>query len=168
MSKLVADSESLYSWQSFSEAQTEKIGGQLAPLLTPGTLILLNGDLGAGKTVFARGVIRGLGVDEPYITSPTFTLMNIYAGRVPVYHFDFYRLATPDELVLTGSDEYLQDSGVALVEWAVKGGDWIPDDHLVVDLSYQSEDENMRIIELRAVGPRSREVFDAFRRQCPA
>jgi tRNA threonylcarbamoyladenosine biosynthesis protein TsaE len=158
------EGEWLYCLKSASESQTQELGERLAEFLTPGTLILLNGDLGAGKTVFARGLIWGLGEDEPYITSPTFTLMNSYdSGRLPVYHFDLYRLAKPDELGLTGTDEYLEGEGVALVEWAENGGDWIPADHLLVDLLHQEEEPNSRLIKLRAFGPRSREVFNAFR-----
>ncbi len=153
------------SWQTDSDAETAGLGRLLAEVLKPGSLVLLQGDLGAGKTVFARGV----GVDDPYITSPTFTLMNSYTeGRVAVYHFDLYRLACPDELGLTGTDEYLEGDGVALVEWAQKGGDWIPDDHLIVELFYDDAGENSRIVNLRATGPRSKEVFDALQRRHPA
>ena len=153
-------------WQTCSELETEQIGRLLSSVLLPGSLILLNGELGAGKTVFARGVIRGVGVDDPYITSPTFTLMNTYPqGRVPVYHFDLYRLALPDELGVTGTDEYLEGAGIALVEWAEKGGDWIPEDHLTALLLHNDKIPDSRIVELRAVGPRSREVFDAFRQR---
>ena len=158
----------IHSWRSYSELETEQIGGQLATLLLPGSVLLLNGDLGAGKTVFARGVVRGMGGDEPYVTSPTFTLMNTYTkGRLPVYHFDLYRLAMPDELGLTGTDEYLEGDGVALVEWAEKGGDWIPTDHLALELIHQDDNPDLRIIEMRAVGPSSMEVFNAFRQRYP-
>jgi tRNA threonylcarbamoyladenosine biosynthesis protein TsaE len=158
-------------WKTCSELETERIGRLLSAVLLPGSVVLLDGDLGAGKSVFARGVIWGIGVTEPYITSPTFTLMNTYTqGRIPVYHFDFYRLALPDELALTGCDEYLEGDGVALIEWAAKGGAWIPEDHLLVELRHQEENSELRIVELRAVGHRSREVFVAFRQRyadCP-
>lgn len=148
-----------------SEKETEIVGRRLAEVLVPGTLLLLNGVLGAGKTVLARGVVWGLGVKDPYVTSPTFTLMNPYPqGRLPVYHFDLYRLGSPDELTVTGTDEYLEGDGVALVEWASRGGEWIPEDRLVVDLFHLDDTPECRRIEVRASGPRSREVLDAFRR----
>lgn len=112
---------SLWSVVSCGEAQTLEIGEKLGRLLKQPTLVLLQGDLGAGKTVFARGVARGLGVaaDTP-ITSPTFTLMNHYQARLDLYHFDLYRLSDPDELIELGFDDYAYGSGVALIEWPEK------------------------------------------------
>lgn len=102
-----------------SEQETEALGRALGKLLFPGAVILLDGDLGAGKTVFARGVARGLGV-EATVQSPTFTLLNAHTGRLPFYHFDLYRLETEDELYDLGFDEVLDGDGVSLVEWAGK------------------------------------------------
>jgi len=117
----------LVSWSivSAGEAQTLELGKKLGQLLPPSTLLLLQGDLGTGKTVFARGVARGLGVDSDIpITSPTFTLMNHYSARHELYHFDLYRLSDPDELIELGFDEYAFGSGVALVEWPEKLEDY--------------------------------------------
>jgi len=101
-----------------SEQETLKLGKQIGRLIEQPTLILLQGDLGAGKTVLARGIARGLGVSEQTpITSPTFTLMNHYPARLDLYHFDLYRLSDPDELVELGFDEFAHGSGVSLVEW---------------------------------------------------
>ena len=111
------------SWSvvSAGESQTLEIGKKLGRLLQQPTLVLLQGDLGAGKTVFARGIARGLGVDlQIPITSPTFTLMNHYRARLDLYHFDLYRLSAPDELVELGFDDYAYGSGVTLVEWPEK------------------------------------------------
>ena len=114
------------SWSIVSngESYTLALGKKLGQLLQQPTLILLQGDLGAGKTVFARGIARGLGVDpEIPITSPTFTLMNHYQARLDLYHFDLYRLSDPDELIELGFDDYAFGSGVALVEWPEKLND---------------------------------------------
>lgn len=102
-----------------NEQATEALGEALGRQLFPGAVLLLDGDLGAGKTVFARGVARGLGVSAP-IQSPTFTLMNAHSGRLPFYHFDLYRLDDEDELFELGMDEALDGDGVTLVEWAGK------------------------------------------------
>jgi len=106
---------------SDGESQTLELGKKLGRLLQQPALVLLQGDLGAGKTVFARGIARGLGVDpEIPITSPTFTLMNHYQARLDLYHFDLYRLSDPGELIELGFDDYAFGSGVALVEWPEK------------------------------------------------
>lgn len=107
-----------WSVRSAGEAQTLELGIQLGRLLQQSALILLQGDLGAGKSVLARGIARGLGVDPQVpITSPTFTLMNHYPARLELYHFDLYRLAGPDELQEIGFDEFAYGHGVSLVEW---------------------------------------------------
>ena len=101
-----------------SEEETLRLGMLIGRLIEQPTLILLQGDLGAGKTVLARGIARGLGVPETTpITSPTFTLMNHYTARLDLYHFDLYRLSDPDELIELGFDEFAHGSGVSLVEW---------------------------------------------------
>ncbi|WP_321389444.1 tRNA (adenosine(37)-N6)-threonylcarbamoyltransferase complex ATPase subunit type 1 TsaE [uncultured Desulfuromusa sp.] len=111
----------LLSVVSDEESQTLELGEKLGRLLEQPVRILLQGDLGVGKTVFARGVARGLGVDPQIpITSPTFTLMNHYSARLDLYHFDLYRLSEPDELIELGFDEYAYGSGVALIEWPEK------------------------------------------------
>lgn len=110
-----------WSLISSSEEQTLEIGMLIGRCLAAPLLILLQGHLGAGKTVIARGIARGLGVaDETPITSPTFTLMNHYPARIDLYHFDLYRLSGPDDLIDIGFDEYAFGSGVALVEWPEK------------------------------------------------
>ena len=154
---------------SYSESQTERLAFELASVLRPGTLILLSGDLGTGKTVVARGVIRGLGVVDDYITSPTFTLLNTYPeGRIAVYHFDLYRVSTPDALMLTGSDECfygegVHGPGVVLVEWPSQGGDWIPSDHLLIQIVGDLSNPNVRTLTLSANGPFSNEIFHAYK-----
>ncbi|EEG79031.1 tRNA (adenosine(37)-N6)-threonylcarbamoyltransferase complex ATPase subunit type 1 TsaE [Dethiobacter alkaliphilus] len=102
-----------------SEEETEQVAAELGKSLFPGAVVLLQGDLGAGKTVFARGVGQGLGV-ATHIQSPTFTLMNAHQGRIPFYHFDLYRLESEEELFELGMEEYLDGDGVSLLEWAEK------------------------------------------------
>ena len=98
--------------------QTEEIGAALANLLTPGTVLAYEGDLGAGKTAFTRGLARGLGAGD-MVTSPTYTIVNEYlSGRLPLFHFDMYRLASSDDLWDIGWEDYLERGGVCAVEWS--------------------------------------------------
>ncbi len=101
-----------------SPKQTEEIGAALGKILTPGTVIAYLGDLGAGKTAFTRGLARGLGATE-LVTSPTYTIVNEYlSGRLPLFHFDMYRLASSDDLWDIGWEDYLERGGVCAVEWS--------------------------------------------------
>ena len=152
---------SLLSVVSDSESQTLDLGESLGRLLQQPTMILLQGDLGAGKTVFARGIARGLGVDPQIpITSPTFTLMNHYQARLDLYHFDLYRLSDSDELIELGFDEYAYGSGVALVEWPEKLNDsetrglWVKLTHIDAErreivFNLQGEDKNGLMVALQ-------------------
>ena len=101
-----------------SPAETESVGAALSKILTPGSVIAYRGDLGAGKTAFTRGLARGLGVGDP-VTSPTYTIVNEYlGGRMPLFHFDMYRLASSDDLWDIGWEDYLDRNGVCAVEWS--------------------------------------------------
>ena len=101
-----------------SPEETEKVGAALGKILNPGTVLAYRGDLGAGKTAFTRGLARGLGYSEP-VTSPTYTIVNEYlGGRLPLFHFDMYRLASSDDLWDIGWEDYLDRSGVCAVEWS--------------------------------------------------
>ena len=101
-----------------SPEETEAVGAALAQVLTPGTILAYRGDLGAGKTAFTRGLARGLGCREP-VTSPTYTIVNEYlSGRIPLFHFDMYRLQSADDLWGIGWDDYLDRGGVCAVEWS--------------------------------------------------
>ena len=105
-------------WESFCEKDTAKIGEPLAREAKPGEIYLLEGDLGVGKTVFAKGFALGLGITEP-ITSPTFTIIQEYEqGRLPFYHFDVYRIADEEEMFELGYESYFFGQGVCLIEWA--------------------------------------------------
>ncbi|MDH3997808.1 MAG: tRNA (adenosine(37)-N6)-threonylcarbamoyltransferase complex ATPase subunit type 1 TsaE [Desulfuromonadales bacterium] len=114
------------SWHTQTESpeQTEQLGQLFGSLCRQGLVALLNGDLGAGKTHFAKGVACGLDVPvEVVVTSPSYTLLNVYQGRFPLYHFDLYRLAKVDDLADLGYDEFAEGDGVTLVEWADRMGD---------------------------------------------
>jgi tRNA threonylcarbamoyladenosine biosynthesis protein TsaE len=101
-----------------SPLETEMVGEKLAKILLPGAVIAYRGDLGAGKTAFTRGLARGLGYAEP-VTSPTYTIVNEYlGGRMPLFHFDMYRLHSSDDLWDIGWEDYLDRGGVCAVEWS--------------------------------------------------
>lgn len=104
-------------FETFSLEETQKLGEELALELKAGDVIALNGDLGAGKTAFTQGLARGLGVED-YVTSPTFTIMNVFEGRLPLYHFDVYRISDPDEMEAIGFEEFLYGEGVCVIEWS--------------------------------------------------
>ena len=98
--------------------ETEALGEKLSQILHPGTILAYRGDLGAGKTAFTRGLARGLGYQEP-VTSPTYTIVNEYlGGRLPLFHFDMYRLRSSDDLFDIGWDDYLDRGGICAVEWS--------------------------------------------------
>ena len=110
-----------------SPAETEAVGAFLAEQLTPGMVIAYRGDLGAGKTAFTRGLARGLGIKDP-VTSPTYTIVNEYlGGRIPLFHFDMYRLSCADDLFDIGWEDYLERGGVCAVEWSENVADALED-----------------------------------------
>ena len=131
---------------------TKELGAALAELARPGDLVLLAGDLGAGKTAFVQGFGRGLGVTAP-ITSPTFTLANQYEGRLLVHHLDVYRLDHMNEVLDVGLPELLDDEGVVLVEWGDAIRPTLPNDYLEVRLTFGAGDDD-RTLELSPVGQR--------------
>ena len=131
-------------------AETRALGERLAAQLKAGDVVLLEGELGAGKSELARGVAKGLGVQET-VTSPSFTILNVYeSGRIPLYHFDWYRLEDAGELYELGLDEYLGGDGIALVEWPGRCPDAVPGDCLRIRI--EAEGENTRRISEEATG----------------
>ena len=133
-----------------SATETRELGKRLAEQLKAGDVILLEGELGAGKSEMARGVAGGLGVTET-VTSPSFTILNVYeSGRIPLYHFDWYRLESSEELYELGMDEYLGGDGIALVEWPGMCPDAVPADCLRIRIT--AERENVRRIEAEPSG----------------
>ncbi len=118
---------------SRSEEETRSIGRTIGQGALPGVVIALKGDLGAGKTVFAQGVAQGAGV-QAVVNSPSYVLMNLYHGRVELYHFDFYRLEGEEDLFELGLEEYFYGEGITLVEWADKFPFVLPDDRLEIEI----------------------------------
>lgn len=129
-----------------SPEQTEALGAALGAVLKPGTVIAYRGDLGAGKTAFTRGVARGLGAGER-VTSPTYTIVNEYlSGRLPLFHFDMYRLESSDDLWDIGWEDYLQRGGVCCVEWSENVADAMVD-ALCITIEKTGEDSRKITID---------------------
>ena len=113
-------------YESFSYDDTQVIAKEIADTLKGGEFIAMYGDLGAGKTAFVQGLAKALGITN-HVTSPTFTIVNEYEGRLPLYHFDVYRIADPDEMYEIGYDDYIDSDGVCVVEWAELIEELFPD-----------------------------------------
>lgn len=127
------------------EGETETLGCRLGRVLNPGTVIAFTGDLGAGKTAFTRGLARGLDIPDR-VTSPTFTIVNEYeGGRMPLFHFDMYRLGSSDELFDIGWEDYLARGGVCAVEWSENVDDALDEDTIRVDIRRGMADNQRRI-----------------------
>ena len=121
------------SFKTQSAAETIALGEKIGGKLSPGAVVALNGGLGAGKTWLSKGIAKALGYGGD-VVSPTFTLINIYAGRVPVYHFDCYRLNNSADLENIGYEEYFYGRGVTLVEWAEKIAGLLPENSVYIDI----------------------------------
>lgn len=128
-----------------SEKETIKWAERWAKKLKPGSVLGLIGELGSGKTVFSRGIARGLGIPDP-VTSPTFNLLQVYQGRQKLFHFDLYRLQSQDELAQIGYEEFFFGQGIVLVEWADKFMDLLPEKSYLV--RFRHIDRNTREIEI--------------------
>lgn len=137
--------------ESRSPEVTEAVGEAIGAALEPGAVVALDGELGAGKTCLVRGIARGLGVEEP-VTSPSFTLMHEYAGRVPVHHFDAWMTGREAAFLEGGGADALQGGGVAVVEWAARVRAYLPEDRLEVLLEHRGPTE--RRLTLRVLGGR--------------
>jgi tRNA threonylcarbamoyladenosine biosynthesis protein TsaE len=134
---------------SSSAAQTEALGRALGAAAFPGCVIALTGPLGAGKTVMAQGVARGLGVEE-IVASPTFVYIRIHRGRLTFYHVDLYQIRRPEETESLGLDEVLSSDGVVAIEWADHAARWLPDERLDVKIEFA---DSHRTVALSASDP---------------
>lgn len=141
--------------------QTESFGQILGRLLKRGDVICLNGDLGAGKTTLSKAIGEGLDVKD-YITSPTFAIMNQYKGRLPVYHFDVYRLDDWSQLEDIGAEDYFYGDGICLIEWAETIEEYLPKDRLEISITF-GESEEGRILNIKAFGDRFEQLMEELR-----
>ncbi len=142
-----------------TEQDTESLGFRVAKLLFPRAFLALYGNLGAGKTAFARGVGRGLGTLE--VASPTFTIVREHGTRPKLLHFDAYRVSGPDELFALGFDDYLAEEAVILMEWAERAADCLPRERLDITIT-MAEDGGGRTITMRPHGTRYERLVDAL------
>jgi len=142
-----------------NENHTQRLGQALASVLPPGTVIGLIGPLGAGKTRLVQAVATAVGVPQGTVTSPTFVLVNEYTGgRLPVYHFDTYRLKDDDEFLNLGPDEYFDSTGITFVEWADRVAQLLPEERLEITLEVTGETQ--RKISLHGTSPRMEELVN--------
>ena len=147
---------------SHSPEQTQKFGTRIGQLALPGDIFLLVGGLGAGKTCLTQGIAWGLDIKE-YAVSPSFVVIRELHGRLPLYHIDFYRLDHLEEIAELGLDDYLYGNGVCVVEWAEKGVGLLPQEHLLIEMSYLADTE--RSLKLKPSGKRYRQIV-AQLKQC--
>lgn len=145
-------------YESACAADTEHLGELVAPALADGDILVLTGGLGVGKTHFTKGVSRGLGDEHP-VTSPTFALMAVHdGGRIPLFHFDLYRLEHAYELEDTGIFDVLGYEGACLLEWGEQFQGELCDEYLSVVISRDADDENKRTVVLKPYGARAEEL----------
>ena len=150
-----------YRIHTFSEEETQAWGARLASLLFPGAVIGLDGDLGAGKTCFVKGLAVGLGIDADEVSSPTFTLIAEHGrGKVPLYHIDLYRLEGA-EVEEIGIEEYLSGSGIAAIEWFRFLPAGMVEEYLVV--SFSILEENKRVLTLTSHGERYEQIVQTLK-----
>lgn len=147
---------------SKSVKETLKIGASLARCLQPGDIICLEGNLGSGKTTLAKGIAAGLGIDQNKVTSSSFVLIRQHLeGRVPLFHFDLYRLQGAGNIATLGYEEYLYAEGVSVIEWADNLDCLMPKEHLMVELSY-GQQGNSRVLRFSAKGAHYKELLGRF------
>ena len=134
------------SFRTHSPEETQAIGERVGQNLKPGDIVALIGDLGAGKTCLTQGIARGVKIEpNQIVNSPSYTLINEYAGKIPIYHIDLYRLQRREEILDLGLEEYLEGNGICIIEWADRMLDLLPERCMTIELSW--EDEFIRNIE---------------------
>lgn len=151
----------MWSWQSYGPEDTLTMGRLLGKHLRSRDFVSLNGNLGTGKTLLIKGIVSSRGIDPKIVTSPSFNLVHQYQNTLVFFHFDVYRLNSPDELEDIGYEEYFYGSGICLVEWGNLIEAHLPADHLAVQIQQTSEME--RKFMVHAVGRRSQELMQDWR-----
>ncbi len=158
-----------------SAEETEELGRLLASKAKGSEVVCLTGDLGSGKTVFAKGLAKGLGIKDS-VASPTFTLVNEYEGEIPLYHMDLYRLESAEGVFDLGFEEYIEGGGITVIEWAERIKFYLPEEYLEVrftrmdkesveqELANGSSEEGMRCIELFSHGRRYRGLLEGMKK----
>ncbi len=152
----------MISFLSTKKEETIRFGARLAKLLKKGDIVCLFGDLGSGKTTFTKGIAKGLGIKEALVNSPTFVLMNEYDGKIPLFHFDLYRVDNTKEISAIGYEDFFYDNGITVVEWADKLGELLPKDYIKVEFSHKNE--NKRGIRCSAVGRRAKDIIAGLKK----
>jgi tRNA threonylcarbamoyladenosine biosynthesis protein TsaE len=148
--------------QTRNTSGTIQIGKSIGSLLLPGDVVALVGELGTGKTQFIKGLAVGVGIGKPtYISSPSFTLINEYKGKIPFYHIDLFRLRAEKEAEDLGLEEYFQSGGITAIEWADRIPSLLPREMLWIQISYTGE--NTRSIEILGRGKRYEELINRLR-----
>jgi tRNA threonylcarbamoyladenosine biosynthesis protein TsaE len=155
----------MFTFTAQNEADTDRLGTALAAALPPGTVIALIGTLGAGKTRIVQAVAAAVGVPRANVTSPTFVLVNEYKiGRLPIYHFDTYRLKDDDEFLNLGPDEYFDSDGLTFVEWADRVADLLPADRL--EISIDVTGETTRNFQVRGITSQAKALASRIQSAC--
>ena len=156
----------MFKFKSDAPARTAELARRLAGVLRPGTVICLDGDLGAGKTLFVQNLAASLGV-QGEVTSPTFNLMNLYEdGRLPLVHFDLYRLEQEYELDEIGFYDYVENpDGLVLIEWAEKFPECLPEDHIALEIQ-RTDVENERVLVFSLAGSALQDVYKEMEKLC--
>lgn len=147
---------------SHSVKETLNIGKKIAQKLKKGDMICLFGELGSGKTVLAKGIASGLGIKTSKIISPTFVLIREHKGKFPFYHFDLYRLRSPQDILILGYEEYFYSEGVSVIEWPERLEYLLPKEFLKVELSVHKEEEK-RALKITSLGKRYEEVLSGIK-----
>ena len=152
----------MFTFTANNEQDTQRLGSALARVLRPGTVVGLIGPLGAGKTRLVQAVATALGVPYGSVTSPTFVLVNEYTGgRMPIYHFDTYRLKDDDEFLNLGPDEYFDSNGITFVEWADRVTSLLPADRL--EITIEPTSETQRLFAIHGTTPATNQLIDGLK-----